>query len=246
MLRLFAVVGAASALSSTKARPVVAFELDGVLWDAETVRTTAGQEVKGWLSTRLGVDPLDIYEEEMKLKEQGSQFGMLQPGIMAVAKETMDIVVKASGAVEEESVETFCTDALVMWLQAHDAAAEENIDKDAVDAIAALKATCDCCGVTSSIGDSARMPSLIDLFDSTLNTYDFTVPSEDAWYVTLQVAAAKYMGRPLFFVGGGSEGGLASAAKAGWTTIAVGGDAPTDGPQIASLRDLPEAIERLL
>mmetsp|Transcript_22760 Transcript_22760/g.68335 ORF Transcript_22760/g.68335 Transcript_22760/m.68335 type:complete len:231 (-) Transcript_22760:22-714(-) len=210
-------------------QPIVAVELE-TLWKNSDVRKTAGNEVNRWIEERLGGEVPNVYEEFDLLAAQGAEFGMMQPGVFAVARETLSIVATASGAFaredaaageETEAKEAFEQEALACWLQAHDAACEQHLDPACLKTLTGLDA--ERYGITASLSDHARLPSLAAHLAGTTNTYDFTVPAADAWDVCLQVILAQYPGRKAYFVGT-SEVGVASAEKLGMETVPTVGD----------------------
>ena len=235
-------------------RGVVSFELDNVLWDSNKIRTGVSSELRNFLADRGVEQPLDVYGELERLKEQGSQYGMMQPGAKAIQKECLSIVLAAAG-VTEESKDDLLIETLAMWLQLQDTEANRWVAEEAVSALSALKEKgFACCAITSGIGDTTRTPVLAPLVEFTLCTYDFTVPADTMWDVSMQVAPAKIpeaMGLPWVHVGGPTEGGLAALGKQSRIkTIAVGeagtleGATPTKA--IASLRELVDAVEEMV
>lgn len=244
MLQTLALLASAQALSPP--RGVVSVELSG-LWDVQSVRSGCRYELQNWLKERLGVEPPDVHTEMDRLLEQGAEFGMMLPGVNAIQREALKISLAASGALEDEEERSEVeVEALAVWLQALDAAAEHALDGDAIAALENLKGLgVECCGITDTPSDSARMPTLAPLLDFTQNTYDFTVPAEDAWGVALQVTSAKFGGAPLLHVGS-SASSVHAAAAANFKAIALGDVDAVSAARVARLSDLPDAVERLL
>ena len=185
-------------------RGVVSFELDNVLWDSNKIRTGVSAELRNFLADRGVEQSLDVYAELERLKQQGSQYGMMQPGAKAIQKECLSIVLAAAG-VTEESKDDLLIETLAMWLQLQDTEANRWVAEEAVSALSALKEKGFACCAITGIGDTTRTPVLAPLVEFTLCTYDFTVPADTMWDVSMQVAPAKIpeaMGLPWVHVGG--------------------------------------------
>lgn len=249
MILLFAIIPCNLALAVgplPASKGVVSFELDGVLLDSDLVRQGVRAEMQGWLRERLSHSPLDVYEQFDLLKKQGEDYGFMMPGIQTVMMESLKTVVAAAG-VEEHERGGLVEEGLGVWLSAHSGFAELQVAPQAVTALEALRAAgFGCCAITSSVGDTDRLPSLAPLVDFTLSMYDFTVGYLEAWDVAFQVGKFKYeQGVPWVHVGGAVEGGLAPAGAAGLLTVGLGDATTLEGTPtrcISSLDELPEAV----
>ena len=254
-MALLVALAARLAAALAPPRGVVSFELAGVLWDAQMVRSGVRSEMQTWLRDRLRVarlshfEPLDLLDEFDSMKSQGEEFGFMMPGILTVQKETLGTIATAAG-LDGDAKAQAVDEGVAAWLQSHDSYAEMLVDTAAASALSALRDRgFACCAITSGVGDSARVPSLAPLLDWTLNTYEFTTSADVQWDVAFQVALAKYGGSvPWVHVGGAAEGGLAAAAARGIGTIALGeadGDG-SSGARIGSLAELPDAVDGVL
>ena len=163
MLAVLASVSTQALAGSPFAAPrgIISFELEGVMYDRELVRSGAGSELEGFLRGRLRSDkfePGDAYAELDALLKRGEEFGFSLPGVANLQREALLACCLNSG-LDDAAQQEVADEALSVWCQAHDSFAEQLLEPSALPALRTLRERgFGLCAITSSLGNSERMP----------------------------------------------------------------------------------------
>ena len=142
-------------------RGIISFELAGVMYDPELVRSGAASELEGFLRGRLGSDsfePGDAYVELDALLERGAEFGFSLPGVANLQREAL-LACCTDPSLDEAAQREVADEGLSVWCQAHDSFAEQHLKPAVLPALSELREMgFGLCAITSSLSDTDRMP----------------------------------------------------------------------------------------